>query len=212
MSINSGPLNPIQIGPLIARGWQLFTQDATKYIGFLVVVSLLPTLFIPAQIWSYVTVIVPIFEGSYLYALMRSQGKTPRFSDAFLIFNRALPLLLVRWATLLFVGLGLILLIIPGIYLSIAYLLAVPLVLDRDTRVWDSLELSRRIITRQWFQAFLLMIVVMLINVIGMIPFGLGLLITTPLTTCILVALYESLVGVSGNFPLGEHAERDPSA
>lgn len=210
MTTYSSPTNKIEIVPLIKRGWELFIPDIRIHIGFVLVISLLPTLFIPPHIWAIVTVVLPILEGSFLYALMRAFQKTPRFTHAFLIFNRALPLLLVRWATLIFVLLvsrGYILFVIPGLYLSVAYLLATPLVLDRNMRVWDTLELSRRVLTRQWFRAFLLMMAVALINVVGMIPAGLGLLITGPLTTCIVVALYESLLGVAGNFPLGDNEE-----
>lgn len=195
--------NEIDVGDLLVRGWHLFSKDAGKYIAFIVVVGLLPALIIGSDLWSIVTMVIPIFEGSFIYGLMRSQGKEPRFADAFLIFNRALPLLLVRWVSLALITLGFFALVIPGIYLAIAYLLVIPLVLDRNFGVWQSLEASRQILTRQWFRAFLLMLVVAVINLIGMIPAGLGLLITGPLTTCVIIALYETLFGTTGNLPYG---------
>lgn len=207
MSTDPYPRSEIDVVALVKRGWQLFLQDVAKYVGFVVAIAYLPTIFIKGEIWSFVTMVVPIFEGSFIYGLMRILGKEPRFSDAFLIFNRALPLLLARWASLFLVTLGFFLFIIPGIYFSIAYLLVVPLVLDRDFRVWEALESSRQLITRQWFRAFFLMVIVVMINLVGMIPAGLGLLITGPLTTCIVLALYESQFGVAGNLPYGQDAQ-----
>ncbi len=209
MSTDPYPRSEIDIVAILRRGWELFTQDAAKYVGFVVAIAYLPTIFIAGEVWSFVTMVIPIFEGSFIYGLIRALGKEPRFGDAFLIFNRALPLLLVRWASLILVTLGFFFLIIPGIYFSIAYLLAVPLVLDRNLKVWESLETSRQMITRQWFRAFFLMVVVLLINLVGMIPWGLGLLITGPLTTCIVLALYESQFGIVGDLPYGQDAQAE---
>lgn len=204
----STPLSPkakIDFVAVLQRGWQLFAPDAGKHIGFIVVVAYLPTLFIHADTWSVVMLALPILEGNHLYALSRTMGKEPKFSDAFLIFNRAVPLLLARWAYIALVALGTMLFIIPGIYLAHAWILFVPLILDRDLKVWQSLETSRRIITPQWFQLFILALVIGFINFgIGMITLGLSFLITVPLTTCIIVAVYESIVGVEGKLPYGD--------
>ncbi len=49
---------------------------------------------------------------------------------------------------------GFMLLIVPGIYLSVAYWLAMPLIIDRELAPWQALELSRKAITKVWFQVF----------------------------------------------------------
>ncbi len=57
---------------------------------------------------------------------------------------------------------GFVLLIIPGIYLSFAYWLAMPLIIDRGLTPWQALELSRKAVTKVWFQvvgAYLIMTV-----------------------------------------------------
>lgn len=52
--------------------------------------------------------------------------------------------------------LGYVLLIIPGIYLSVAYLMSYSLMIDRNIGVWQALEASRKAITRHWFKILFL--------------------------------------------------------
>ncbi len=53
----------------------------------------------------------------------------------------------------LLIMLGL-LLVFPGIYLSIAYMFALPLIIDRGLQPWQAMELSRLAVTRAWFRVF----------------------------------------------------------
>ena len=74
-----------------------------------------------------------------------------------------------------------LLLLIPGIYLSIAYRLAIPLVVERGLSPWQALEASRKAISQHWFKVFGLFFVLMLIMLLSMIPLGIGLIWTLPL-------------------------------
>ncbi len=47
---------------------------------------------------------------------------------------------------------GFVLLVVPGIYLSIAYWFALPLILDRGLLPWQALEVSRKAVTKVWFK------------------------------------------------------------
>jgi uncharacterized membrane protein len=71
------------------------------------------------------------------------------------------------------------------------------LVLDKKMEFWPAMEASRKIITRNWFSVFGFAIVLFLINVIGAIPLGLGLLLAVPLTYCAWAVAYDDIVGVA---------------
>ncbi len=47
-----------------------------------------------------------------------------------------------------------LLLIFPGIYLSIAYMFVLPLIIDRGLKPWQAMELSRQAVTKAWFRVF----------------------------------------------------------
>ena len=60
---------------------------------------------------------------------------------------------------------------------------------------WDAVGLSRQIITANWFAAFLFVIALGLINIVGIIPCGLGLLVTIPATYAAVYVSFEDIVG-----------------
>lgn len=93
-----------------------------------------------------------------------------------------------------------LLLIIVGIvattFLSVVYLFTIPLIVGKRMEFWPAMEASRKILSKQGLSIFLFLIVLGLINIIGVIPCGLGLLVTVPLTACSVAAAYESIVGL----------------
>lgn len=207
------------IGGYVNRGWAILQQKLGSFIGFLLVLVLInlafsalirivdPAAFDPSSsappsgagilvniISSVIS--IPLNAGFFIVALKIAKQRTTSFSDFFRGFNYFLQLFLVTLVGGLLIALGFLLLIIPGIYLAVAYTFAIPLVIERKMDFWQALETSRKIITKQWFAFLLLGLVVFLINFLGVLPCGLGLLITVPLTYCIVTAAYESILGL----------------
>lgn len=98
--------------------------------------------------------------------------------------------------SLILIVLGIILLI-PAIYLGVAYTFAVPLVVERRVEFWAAMEASRKTVTHQWFGIFALVFVIGLINFAGACLCGLGLLITVPLSYGVIVAAHNNIFGLS---------------
>jgi uncharacterized membrane protein len=88
---------------------------------------------------------------------------------------------------------GFILLIIPGIYLSVAYSLTIPIILDQGLGPWQAMELSRKAIGRKWFKVFAVYLITMVIYMISMIPLGIGLIWTLPLMIMVAAVLYRTI-------------------
>ena len=90
--------------------------------------------------------------------------------DAFTGFTQApVRLILLGFAVglLTLAGFGVALCIVPGIYLSVAWIFAVPLVIDKKTGVWEAMEFSRKVVYRDCFMVFELVIIVGLIKLCG---------------------------------------------
>jgi len=107
----------------------------------------------------------------------------------------ASQLVIILLTTPLTVGL-MILLIVPGIYLSIAYAMALPLMAEKEMGIWESLETSRKAITKKWFPFFGFFIVIMLIMLAGVLALGIGLIWAMPLTTIAYGIAYRNMFGV----------------
>ncbi|WP_232319728.1 hypothetical protein [Prosthecochloris sp. HL-130-GSB] len=95
----------------------------------------------------------------------------------------------------LLVTIGVFLLVLPGIYLAVAYMFTVPLIVDYRMEFWQAMETSRKIITRNWFSLFGFVLLLAVINLGGALVFGIGLLVTIPLTAFAGVMAYCDIVG-----------------
>ena len=67
----------------------------------------------------------------------------------------------------LLVLLGYIFLIIPGIYLTVAYTWALALMADRGLGYWDAMKTSMRVVNRNFWETLLLALVVSIITSAG---------------------------------------------
>jgi hypothetical protein len=105
-----------------------------------------------------------LYGGLYLVILKRIRGQPASISDLFAGFSsRFGQLLLVGFLTSLLMYLGLACcLVLPGLYLLVAWTFSVPLVADRGLEFWSAMELSRKVATRVWFELFALIVLLFL--------------------------------------------------
>jgi len=85
---------------------------------------------------------------------------------------------------------------LPGIYLAVAYMMAVALMIDRDMGVWEAMETSRKAITRHWFKVFFLYLFLGLLMFVAMIPALIGLIWVLPLASIMHGVMYKYMFGV----------------
>jgi uncharacterized membrane protein len=180
-------------------GWGLFKQYPGGFVGFCLVnlviqlaLSRIPSVGVLAS----AVVSTPLLMGNFTVSAKLLQGQTPEFSDFFQGFQYFLPLLLLSLVAGLFIGIGTILLIVPGVYLAVAYLFASYLVVDRRLDFWPAMELSRLTVNPRWFGFFAFMLLLALLNLAGALLLGLGLLVTIPLSFCTVTAAYADLFGL----------------
>ena len=107
-----------------------------------------------------------------------------------------MPLFILNILMAVLIYIGFLLLLIPGFYLAIAYMLALPLAMERKLSPWEALEASRKAITQRWFKVFGLMLVLSLIMILSMIPLGIGLIWTFPMFIIAVGILYRTIFGV----------------
>lgn len=109
----------------------------------------------------------------------------------------AIPIVLAAIVSTLLITLGFILVIIPGIYLTVAYLLVSWIIIDNPgISFWTALETSRKAITKHFFKVFALILLYSIIcGVLGLITFGIGLIWLLPWATLVTGLLYETIFG-----------------
>ena len=127
-------------------------------------------------------VLVPIMLGINMLSILHVRAKELRISSIFDYFIIVWPLVFASLAMYIMIGVGIMLLIIPGIYLVIAYRFTLPLIADKNMGIWDAMELSRKSVTKRWFKFFGLDVSLLILILISAIPFGIGLIWTIPLS------------------------------
>jgi hypothetical protein len=192
----------IDIGSAISRGWALVRDNMGVFIGATALAWLITfaVAFVPVVGWAVGIVLL----GGLDYMLIRRiRGEAVQVGDVFAGFNLAfLHLTLAGLVKTLLTSLGFVLCILPGIYLGVGYVFALPLVIDKKMEFWPAMEVSRRVVHRHWWSTFALVIVLALIACAGFLVCIVGALVTMPVASAALMYVYEDLFGPEAPRPL----------
>ena len=189
----------LPLGDYFKTGWGLFMQYPGGFVGFcllyLLTQAVLHSIPYVGAVASF-AVSTPLLMGNFIVSAKLLHGQTPEFRDFFAGFQYILPLLLLSLVAGLFIGIGTLLLIIPGVYLAVAYLFASYLVVDRRLDFWPAMELSRRTVHPRWFGFFAFLLLLALLNLAGAVILGVGLLVTIPVSFCAVTVAYAEIFGL----------------
>ena len=148
-------------------------QDATVGTGEGVAASLTQVI---VNILVY-----PLGIGLGLLGIRRAAGKDTPLSTLWEPYSQFIPLVVMLVLMgLLIVG-GFFLLVLPGIYLAVAYSFAPYLMIEKNMGVWEALETSRKAITPCWWRYFGLLLIAVLLFIVGTIPLLIGLVWVLPI-------------------------------
>lgn len=98
-------------------------------------------------------------------------------------------MLIVVFAVLALVGFA------GFVYLTISWLFALPLVIDKRMAFWEAMRLSKRVVAKHWWGTLGLAIVVWLLAVAGFLACIVGLLFTGPLAMAAMCVHYQKVFG-----------------
>jgi uncharacterized membrane protein len=205
------PLIPeVKIGDYFKVGWELFKKYPAGFVGYFIIVVVISVVlrWVPMLGWIAGLVLVsPLNAGFFVVSAKLLKNQTPEFVDFFsgLKFY-FLQLVLFGVVSSVLITIGLILLIVPGIYLIVSYLFALMFIMDRGLDFWPAMETSRRAVQTRWFNFFLLLLLLALLNIGGLLLLGVGLLVTVPLTHCIVTAAYDDIFGLQSAYTMSLRA------
>jgi uncharacterized membrane protein len=192
----------IDIGGAVSRGWELVRDNAAVLIGATVLAWLVAVGLSVVPVLGWIVGFVMMGGLDYVF-LRRIRGEAVQLGDVFVGFNEAFLHLamagLVKW---LLTSLGFLLCILPGIYLGVGYVFALPLVIDKKMEFWPAMELSRRVVHHHWWSIFALVIVLGLIAFAGFLACGVGAIVTVPIASAALMYVYEDLFGPEPKLPV----------
>ena len=139
-------------------------------------------------------VLMPLIVGIIMLAINYSRDEPIEFKSIFNYYHMTGKLALAAILIYIMTIIGFILLVLPGIYLSIAYIFTLPLIADKGMDVWEAMELSRKTVTKHWFKVFGLMFILTVLMGLGALAFGIGLIWAVPLMFVTLYGLLYPLI------------------
>jgi uncharacterized membrane protein len=149
--------------------------------------------FIPAVGWM----LSGPFTAGYIRCLLRIRANEPLdYNDLFWGFsdlNRFIHLVLVSFLASALTIVGLICLIIPGIYLMVATMVSTQVMVLQNLDAVESIKKSMALVRGRWWWFSGLTFIIGFLNVIGALFFLLGLFITIPLSNLVLIHVVEML-------------------
>jgi len=189
----------VNVQDYIMQGWEMFRENIGEFTGFTLIifaVSAVCSVFYSASPLVFSAIGAALSAGYTIAAFRLSSGQPILFNDFFRGFNYFLPLFLAALATSILVTIGFVLLLVPGIYLAVGYMFTNFLVIDYRMEFWQAMEMSRKIIARNWFAFFGFALVLLVLNLLGALALGVGLLVTLPVTSCAAAIAYKEIVGL----------------
>ena len=184
----------LDIGSCLRRGWALVRSNFWPVVGVTVLILTLRA----AAFFAMIGVVVsgPLLGGLCLYFLKKIRGEPAGVGTAFSGFSRAfLPLFLASLVMAVLTTAGLFCLLLPGIYLAVAWTFTLALVIDKRLGFWPAMRLSRQTISKHWWKFFGFIIVLSLVKMAGMLVFFVGSLVTAPIALAALMYAYEDVFG-----------------
>lgn len=181
----------------LIQGWETFKKVRVYSILFtLLILSIQFFFMVYARDFLFVFSLFlagPLFAGFYLVANKVSLNETVSYLDFFKGFGYYIPVILVWIVGQFLTVLGIFALLVPGIYLMVAYMFGVLISIFAGLDFWNSLEYSRKIIHKQWMNFFVFGLILAIGNIAGAFLFGIGLVVTVPVTYYAIYHVFESI-------------------
>jgi hypothetical protein len=189
----------IRYRDLFDRAWNTMRDDLAIFAG-LTFVYLLGVSALNMASWVG-GLAAGLLHYGYLTCLVKLRnrkvtGESIEFKDffwPFTDFNRLIHVVLLYVMVVVFIALGLCLLVIPGIYIAVGLSQASIYFVMRKQDAVESIRVSFRQVGQHWWKVFGLCVLVMILNALGVLCLGVGVLISMPVTYLMLIEMFEVL-------------------
>ena len=191
----------LEIGKCISRGWELVMKHFWLTFGATLLIHIIVAALSPTIIGLALTY---VFVGGLEWMFLKlARGQKAELGDAFAGFSLAFgSLALFSLIGQLLTVLGLVFCLIPGIYLGICWLFFTALlIVDKKLDFWPAMELSRKMVTRHWWQVFGFALVCLLLMICGTLLCGIGVFLAMPIVKAATVYAYEDIFGARTAVP-----------
>jgi hypothetical protein len=142
---------------------------------------------------------IPMFMAIHLMGIRHAANKPSSVSAVFQYFHKIPALILCYIMMIPLIILGLLLFVLPGIYLMVSYTFAFPLIVEKNMSPWQALEVSRKALTRKWFPVFGLLLIIMLLYILSIFTLGIAYIWVIPWSVLTMSMVHIKLFGAEAH-------------
>jgi uncharacterized membrane protein len=142
---------------------------------------------------AFLIFVAGIELGFLKVCLTLYDGRQPTFSDSFAYLSQGPKFLVGQLLYVLMSALGLLLLVVPGVYFSVRYVFFGFCMIVDETSLVRSFRQSAIVSAGAGWQLLGILVALLIVNVIGASFLGLGLLASVPLSVLTMTAIYRQL-------------------
>ncbi len=198
--------NQLSVKECISFGWRTFKMRPWFFVGTFVLYAVVQFVFssiqkaMPGLLSLLLSSLVSTLFGIGLinvYLKAHANVTAPAFSDFWHPgpFWRYLGMSILLF---IIVGIGLVLIIVPGIYAALAFGLAGYAVVDKGMNPIAALKESARLTKGNRWKLFLFALAVVGLSILAAIPLFLGLFVMAPVSMLAGIHAYRTLEGYAG--------------
>jgi uncharacterized membrane protein len=178
----------VRAGRWISEGWALVQADLGTY-------ALLAIVFV--FLGSAVPVILhgPLIAGFHIFTIKKLMSRRTEFADLFIGFNFFVPTLVASLVIGLFVSIGTVLCIIPGLVLAAMYMFTYLFIVDKRMDFWPAMQASHAVVKSDYVGFTLLLLLLLLVDVLGLLCCVVGIFVAMPVTIAAITVAYAEIVG-----------------
>jgi len=186
-----------EIGAAIEFGWKAVKENVWFFVGLFFLIAILNIMAMRVSgIGSKIVLgilVLGINLGYVKMALDVVEGKKPEFKELFSCFGLLPWYIIGSISYLLVVSAGLFLLIVPGILWLLTFGFFMFVIVDERANPLQALRKSAAITSGVKPHLFVFLLVLLGICILGLIPFGIGLILTIPLCIIASAHVYDQL-------------------
>lgn len=181
----------VRIGEALKAGWQSFMKRPWYLFGLALAVG---ALFVFTVGEAFAAALAYIVYGGYIAVLFRHyRGEQIVFDDLFNIDRRWIYFTFLAVIKGVLIILGLLLFIVPGVYLAIRWMFAEFYVIDEGLRPLEALKASSELTAGCRFKLFLYSVVVSLLLLVGLLFLVVGAFAIGAVVILATIKIYEDL-------------------
>lgn len=185
-------MNNVHIREALAVGWNKFIARGWYLFGLTLGVSVL--FVVSGSGNSLFTALAYIIYGGYLAIMLRHyRGEVVSFDNMFDLDSRWISFAFLGILKGLLVMIGLVLFILPGIYLAIRWMFAELLVIDEGMRPMEALKKSAEMTYGHRWKLFGFSAVASLVMLLGLVVFVVGGVVAGIVLTFAVIKIYSDL-------------------